>query len=46
MILIAQHVLIWEDGEKDSINTYIKSPAVVIHFHRDDFSYSNTTRRS
>lgn len=34
---MAQHVLIWEDGEKDSINTYIKSPAVVIHFHRDDF---------
>lgn len=35
---MAYHVLIWNDGEEDSIISYTKSPAVVVAFHRKDLN--------
>lgn len=33
---MAHHVVVWNDGEEDSIISYTKSPAVVVVFERQD----------
>ena len=35
---MSNHVLIWNDGEEDSIISYTKSPAVVVAFDRKDLN--------